>query len=115
MLFDQVRELPVATLRRAPRARLGLVVGHLRRWLSLRWHWFRPRTVPVLVAMLGMVAVLQSVSYLSHPSAPAPTPAGFVMIGGGPPGATLQAGGNATRVPAPTSPYQVRLVPVATR
>jgi hypothetical protein len=67
MLFDQVRELPVATLRRAPGSRLALFAGDLQRWWIARWQWFRPRTVPVLVAFLGMLGVIQAVNYLSHP------------------------------------------------
>jgi hypothetical protein len=67
MLFDQVRELPVATVRRAPRSQFALLVGDLQRWMATRWRWFRPRTVPVLVAFAGMLGVLQAVDYLSHP------------------------------------------------
>lgn len=85
MLFDQPRELPSATVRRARDAQVGLVIGALQRWLSQRWRWLKPRAVPVLAALLGMVAVLQAVSYLSHPppaaaarSAAAPT--GILVI-----------------------------------
>lgn len=65
MLFDQGRELPVATVRRAPRSKLAMLAGDLSRWVATRWDWFRPRTVPVLVAFAGMLAMLQAVSYLS--------------------------------------------------
>jgi hypothetical protein len=66
MLFDQPPgELPRATLRpREPRARLTALGGALQRWLAERWTWFRPRTVPVMVAFAGMLAVLASVDYL---------------------------------------------------
>jgi len=67
MLFDQARELPVATVRRAPRSQFALLVGDLQRWVGARWRWFRPRTVPTLVAFAGMLGVLQAVDYLSHP------------------------------------------------
>lgn len=67
MLFDQVRELPVATVRRAPRSHFELLVGDLQRWVATRWRWLRPRTIPVLVAFAGMLGVLQAVDYLSHP------------------------------------------------
>lgn len=38
----------------------------LRRWLVARWAWFRPRTVPCVVAGLGMLFVLKSADYLAH-------------------------------------------------
>jgi hypothetical protein len=68
VLFDQgPSELPVATAK--PR-RLGdgaiAIVSDLRRWLAARWSWLVPRTVPVLVAAAGLVAVLASAEYLSH-------------------------------------------------
>jgi len=68
MLFDQGRELPVATVRRAPRSKLAMLAGDLSRWLSARWDWLRPRTVPMIVAFVGMLAVLQAASYLSGPA-----------------------------------------------
>jgi hypothetical protein len=92
MLFDGVRELPTATVRKAPDMRVGLLLGDLQRWLAARWSWFKPRTVPVLVAALGALAVVHSVNYLSHPplvaSAPtltletahAPTPIRLVSL-----------------------------------
>ncbi|MGE0872555.1 MAG: hypothetical protein AB7P03_28635 [Kofleriaceae bacterium] len=67
MLFDQPRELPVATIRRARGAAVELLVGDFRRWLGARWLWLRPRTVPVLAAIAGMFAMLHSVSYLARP------------------------------------------------
>jgi hypothetical protein len=67
MLFDQVRELPVATVRRAPRSLLPRLAGDLSRWLLARWEWFRPRLIPVAVALVGMLGVLRAVDYLSHP------------------------------------------------
>ncbi len=36
------------------------------RWLLGGWSWFRPRTVPVMVAALGFLAVLASADYLRH-------------------------------------------------
>jgi hypothetical protein len=63
MLFDQGRELPVATVRRAPRSKLAMLAGGLSRWISTRWSWFRPRMV-------------HAVSYLSGaPYEPDPAPA----------------------------------------
>jgi hypothetical protein len=68
MLFDAPRELPVATVRRAPAqtsvaARLA---GAFVAWLEARWQWLRPRSIPVLVAALGMVAVINAVNYLGR-------------------------------------------------
>lgn len=74
MLFDGVRELPIATVRKAPDMRVGLLLGDLQRWLAARWSWFKPRTVPVLVAALGALAVVHSVNYLSHPPLVASAP-----------------------------------------
>ena len=69
MLFDQVGELPVATVRRVPGAHAELLASDLKRWLLARWRWFKPRTIPVTVAFVGMLGVLQAVSYLSTPPA----------------------------------------------
>ncbi|MGE3768522.1 MAG: hypothetical protein AB7L94_40100 [Kofleriaceae bacterium] len=35
--------------------------------MTAHWQWLRPRTVPVLVAVAGMFAMLHSVSYLARP------------------------------------------------
>jgi hypothetical protein len=60
-------EFPVAMIRpREPRARMVALAAGLQRWLVARWQWFRPRTVPVAVAALGMIAVLKSADYLAH-------------------------------------------------
>ncbi|MBS1119113.1 MAG: hypothetical protein H6Q90_1341 [Deltaproteobacteria bacterium] len=64
MLFDQPpSELPVATVRSRG---ITAVATALRCWLSARWQWFRPRTVPVMVAVLGTIALAGSASYLSN-------------------------------------------------
>jgi hypothetical protein len=58
---------PVATLRpRDPGTRARVVLGDVQRWLSARWLWFRPRLVPVVVAVLGATLVIASAEYLSH-------------------------------------------------
>ena len=74
VLFDQgPAEFPVATVRpRAPRARAIALAADITRWLAARWSWLRPRTVPVLVAALGMILVLISADYLAHQQAPGP-------------------------------------------
>lgn len=68
-------EFPLATARpREPRARVLALAGALQRWLVSRWHWLRPRTVPVAVAGLGMYAVISAAEYLAHyQEAPAPS------------------------------------------
>jgi hypothetical protein len=71
MLWDQARELPTATVLRAPRTGMARAIGGLTRWIDERWTWLRPRTVPVLVALVGMFAVLNAVNYLSRPPAAA--------------------------------------------
>ena len=65
MLFDQVpAELPVARVQsRAWYASLG---DDARRWLHARWRWLAPRTVPVTVALIGMIAMIASAHYLSN-------------------------------------------------
>ena len=65
VIFDQgLTELPTATL--VPKQRgLALIAG-LQRWMIARWTWLSPRTVPVLVATVGMILVLLSADYLAH-------------------------------------------------
>lgn len=65
MLFDRGMELPQATIRRAPRAWGDILAGDFKRWVLSRWSWLRPRTVPVVVAFVGMLGMLQAVEYLS--------------------------------------------------
>ena len=67
MLFDGAQaELPTATLRpSASQARHRVIAGDLHRWLAGRWSWLRPRTVPLLAAFAGMVAILGATKYLS--------------------------------------------------
>lgn len=69
MLFDRVGELPVATLRRTSRSKVELVAEGLAQWFTARWKWLQPRTIPVTVAFLGMLAMIQAVSYLANPPA----------------------------------------------
>ncbi len=63
MLFDRPSELPVATVR--GRGASAVSAG-IQQWMVARWRWFRPRTIPVLVAILGMLAVMGSAHYLSN-------------------------------------------------
>ncbi|MBA3460946.1 MAG: hypothetical protein H0T46_13335 [Deltaproteobacteria bacterium] len=63
MLFDQPRELPVATVRRARTS----ITAQLAQWIVARWSFLRPRMVPVIVAAIGMVLVINAVNYLAQP------------------------------------------------
>jgi hypothetical protein len=60
-------EFPLATVRpREARGQFVALVAALQRWLSARWQWLRPRSVPCAVAGLGMLAVLAFSDYLAH-------------------------------------------------
>ena len=57
-------ELPVATVvLREPRAR---VAAETKRWAARRWSWLRPRALPIMVAVVGLISVVASGHYLSH-------------------------------------------------
>jgi hypothetical protein len=58
------REFPKATL--LSREPVERVSWELRRWAVAQWTWVRPRTVPILVALAGMIFVLISADYLAH-------------------------------------------------
>ncbi len=57
-------ELTMAILR--SRTTSVRIRAMLAQWRSSSWSWLRPRTVPVMVAALGLVAVLASQNYLRH-------------------------------------------------
>jgi hypothetical protein len=60
-------EFPTATLvPHDPTAHAHALVGEFVRWLAAKWAWLRPRTVPVMFAALGLLAVLESADYLRH-------------------------------------------------
>ena len=67
MLFDGLpAELPTATLRpTAAHDRHRAIGGRIRQWFDDRWTWIRPRTVPLIAAFAGMIAVLGTTKYLS--------------------------------------------------
>ena len=46
-----------------PRHRM--LTGQLERWLVERWLWLRPRSLPLVVAFVGMFGVLSAVKQLS--------------------------------------------------
>lgn len=65
MIFDQPpAELPTATL--VPRDGQSRLRADLYAWFAAKWRWFKPRTVPMIVAMLGMLAVIGSANYLRN-------------------------------------------------
>lgn len=39
--------------------------GQIRQWFDDRWTWIRPRTLPLIAAFAGMIAVLGTTKYLS--------------------------------------------------
>lgn len=60
-------EFPVAVVRpRDHGSRARAAVGDLHRWFLARWAWFKPRSAPLIVATLGMLAVVWSADYLAH-------------------------------------------------
>lgn len=71
MLFDQPpAELPAATVvSRESRTQLA---ADARAWASARWRWFRPRTIPLIVAFAGALAVMGSANYLRNYARRAP-------------------------------------------
>jgi hypothetical protein len=58
-------KLPVATL--LPHRSEGqprVMTGALHRWFSHRWLWVQPRMIPLLVAFIGLIGVLNARRYL---------------------------------------------------
>lgn len=113
MLFDRPGELPVATVRRTSRTKVELLAEGLAQWFVARWQWLRPRTIPVTVAFVGMLAVIQSVNYLSTPPAASVATASIKVDTG--PSTMIFVDGkpylNGQRMPdLASSGYRVRLV-----
>jgi hypothetical protein len=58
-------KLPVATL--LPHRSQGqprVMTGALHRWFDHRWMWIQPRLIPLIVAFIGLVGVLNARRYL---------------------------------------------------
>ena len=71
MIFDQPpAELPVASM--VPKDRGMQLAADLRAWLVARWTWFRPRTIPMIVAFIGMLAVIGAATWLRNYARRAP-------------------------------------------
>ena len=62
---DRKAKLPVATLlpRRAD-GRPAVITGALQRWVEHRWMWVKPRVIPLFVAFMGLLGVLNARHYL---------------------------------------------------
>jgi hypothetical protein len=110
MLFDGIpAKLPTATLLSGGRdAKHRVIGGHLRHWLDDRWAWLRPRTVPMIVAFVGMLAVLGSTRYLSTFAC---APRHHIVINGdtAPPRSVMTTEPHQAGV---ASPGHLRIVPV---
>lgn len=71
MIFDQPpAELPVATM--VPKDRATRLAADLRAWFAARWYWFRPRAIPMVVAFVGMLAVIGAATWLRNYARRAP-------------------------------------------
>jgi hypothetical protein len=64
VLCARDREFPAAIV--VPRERSQRLRWELWRSAIATWAWIKPRTVPILVAVAGMVFVLVSADYLAH-------------------------------------------------
>ncbi len=64
MLFDRPVSLPTATVHSS--SHLTTFANHLRGTRDRSWRWMQPRLVPLMVALVGMLAVLGSAEYLTH-------------------------------------------------
>ena len=64
MLFDRPASLPIATVRSS--SHMVTFKNQLRSTRDRSWRWMRPRVVPLMVAIVGMLAVLGSAEYLTH-------------------------------------------------
>ena len=64
MLFDRPASLPTATVH-SP-SHLASFANQLRGTRARSWRWMQPRLVPLMVALVGMLAVLGSAEYLTH-------------------------------------------------
>lgn len=91
IVFDHgPKEFPVATLRpREPRARATAMLWELQHWLVARWQWMRARTLPLIVAAAGAVAMMASADLIA-PEPECPHVTTSVPQAGAPTGIELQ-------------------------
>lgn len=64
--WEGTPEFPVAMVRPKSSGHVQYALGALTRWLAARWSWFKPRSIPVVVATLGMVGIVALSDYLAH-------------------------------------------------
>jgi hypothetical protein len=65
LFAERKAKLPVATLLpRRTDGRPAVLTGAVQRWCELRWMWVKPRFIPLLVAFMGLVGVLNARRYL---------------------------------------------------
>jgi hypothetical protein len=67
MLFDPSSELPRAEVVRTPATFTELVVEGVVEWFRARLRWMRPRTIPLVVAAIGLALTVEAVHQLSRP------------------------------------------------
>ena len=68
-LFASPRELPTARVVARPRTLPALVSIGMAAWFSEKWRWLRPRTIPVAVALAGLLGTIEAMNQLSTPPA----------------------------------------------
>lgn len=62
---DRKAKLPVATLMpRRTDGRPAVITGAVHRWVAHRWMWVKPRVIPLVVAFMGLIGVLNARHYL---------------------------------------------------
>jgi hypothetical protein len=65
LFADRKAKLPVATLLpRRTDGRPAVITGALHRWVAHRWMWVKPRAIPLFVAFMGLLGVLDARHYL---------------------------------------------------
>lgn len=104
MLFDRPASLPIATIRST--STRAAFASQLRGLRTRSWRWARPRLVPLMVAVVGMLAVLGAAEYLTHLARYTPAPPVAVIEAPAPAGAAQAVG----RVLQPASAPQLRVV-----
>jgi len=80
LFAERKAKLPIATLLpRRTDGRPTVLTGALHRWVAHRWMWVKPRAIPLIVAFMGLLGVLNARHYLlqlARGPAPIESPAG---------------------------------------
>ena len=87
MIFDRPMELPPAQV--ISRDRRTQLAADLRAWFAARWQWFKPRTIPMIVAFVGLLLVMGAANWLRAYAVAMPAPTAKLQITVGPPGAVV--------------------------